>query len=278
MDYKDLDKIISILERIKILFFGKTVDWINKSILICGMAMMSEPLLEMIINAFLKEYFDFTITGDNDVIWGFILVLLSAILSLRELIYNYFISKLKQKRWEILIPNFLNDFQNLNDSLNEYTMLFNEYNTCIANKGNGCASSHEKERVEHDKKFLHSIKNFEIILGKDITKFYIEVRKIMSKSFHSEIEIYYILDELCNKKYNNKFRPYHITNEALKIYNNYFNVIKEINEKIIKSDIEEKEFFRILEKYDIDKEYNTKLKNLYSNLAEEYIFRKNTYL
>lgn len=276
MKFEDIDKIITFLERLKVLLFGKTSDWIAKTILVSGILMMSEPLLEKLINLFLEEYFNLTITGENDVCWGFLLVLISALLSLREQIFNYFIKHLKLKRWKILIPNFLNEFQSLNDSLNNYTILFNEYTYCIANKGNGCASDHDKDRVKYDEQLFKSITKLESILGKKVAMFFFEVRKIVSKPFHPEIDIYYELHNLCTKKYKN-VRPYSATKAATEIYNNYFNAIKEINEIIIKYDIDEKQFYEILDKYNIDKNYNTKLKGLEYNLAEEYILRRHKY-
>ena len=277
MKHEDFDKIIGYLERLKLVFFGKTVDFIAKILVITGISMMSSPLIVLIINAYLEKNFDFSITEENDVLWGFMLILLSLIFIARDSIFNYLILRLKQKRWEILIPKFSEDFQNLNLALNNYTFLFNEYTTCISNKGNGCASKYEKERVKYDEDFFSSVTNIEIVLGKNITKLFMELRKIMSKSFLSEIDIYNELSQLGNN-YSPKFRPYHISDAAKEIYYSYFHAVKEINECIIKTDIDDEKFDEILDKNNLNRKCESMLSGLYYEVAQKYIIRRNDYI
>ena len=72
---KFLDIGLKIYRVIKPSFHNK-VTWV---LIVFGISLMSSSLLEDIFNHVLKKQFDFTVTGEKDVFWGFMLCLIALI-------------------------------------------------------------------------------------------------------------------------------------------------------------------------------------------------------
>lgn len=116
---KFFDLLLKIYQIIKPSFHNR-VTW---TLIIAGLSFMSTSVLVEIVNHILKKEFDFTITGENDTFWGFMLCLIALIYNALLNIISIFNEKSniqeKKEQQQMLLEHDKNLFQRLEHGLQE---------------------------------------------------------------------------------------------------------------------------------------------------------------
>lgn len=211
--------------------------------------------------------------SDNDFIWGFSLVILSVVLIIKDTILDMFNNYLQHKKWEINVKTYGKYFEELNEIMDEYSMLFNSYSSNIGNKAAGIYKK-EAERLILDKRWIAITSKISAYFSLDVKRLLSQMRLIISCSLHNEMDIYYELHDICLKEHANQLRPSDISKAADEIYYDLYRSINQTRDHVMKENFNLEKFRKILEdnyiNYTDNKIRSNRISDVHA-LAKEHI-------
>lgn len=282
----NIDVWIDRWERIYKFLKVKISDKLTLAIGVTGLGIMTKPLwLHLIyfvysnsinqttLNKDVIEKFLNAKLTDNDFIFGFSLVILSVVLIMKDTVLDIFNNYLQHKKWEINVKTYGKYFEELNEILDEYSMLFNSYASNIGNKAAGIHMK-EAERLILDQRWISIISKICAYFSLDVKRLLSNMRLIISCSLHNEMHIYYELHDICLNQHQNKFRPSDVSEAAIEIYYDLYRSINQVREHVMKENFNLEKFKQILEdnyiNYSDNKIRSNRISDIHT-LAKEHI-------